>query len=259
MAARRPHSAQARATASDCRCAVIAPLLRPVVPEVNRMSLTSPGRTAAARLSAALAGTASARASRSAQPITPAAAPFPGPGSAAPGIGTRTTSRSCPGRAGPATGERSAAVSFRGGAARHAGGISFRCVTQGVQPVGPEEPVGDDQYGRAAPGDHVERLGPGEPGADRDQRGTGGQRAERGKHPVMRVRGPDRHTVPGGHALGHQRPRDNGALLMKLVITDPRAPRLGEGGPVAELPRRSCQSGRDGEVHQVPSNEASAW
>ena len=64
-----PHSAQARATASDCRWALIAPLLRPVVPEVNRMSLTSPGCTAAARASAALAGTAAARSSKSAQPM----------------------------------------------------------------------------------------------------------------------------------------------------------------------------------------------
>ena len=42
-------SAQARATPRDRSCEVIAPLLRPVVPEVNMMSLTSPGRTAPAR------------------------------------------------------------------------------------------------------------------------------------------------------------------------------------------------------------------
>ena len=38
---------------SDCRCAHITPLLRPVVPEVNRMSLTSSGVTAAARATTA--------------------------------------------------------------------------------------------------------------------------------------------------------------------------------------------------------------
>ena len=47
------HSAQAWATPRDWRCALIAPLLRPVVPEVNMMSLTWPGVTAAARASAA--------------------------------------------------------------------------------------------------------------------------------------------------------------------------------------------------------------
>ena len=45
----RAQSAQARATPRDRSCEVIAPLLRPVVPEVNMMSLTSPGRTAPAR------------------------------------------------------------------------------------------------------------------------------------------------------------------------------------------------------------------
>ena len=38
-----------RPRARVCRCALIAPLLRPVVPEVNRMSATSSGVTASAR------------------------------------------------------------------------------------------------------------------------------------------------------------------------------------------------------------------
>jgi enoyl-[acyl-carrier-protein] reductase (NADH) len=45
---RRPHSAQALATASDWRWVLIAPLLRPVVPDVNMMSLMCPGCTIAA-------------------------------------------------------------------------------------------------------------------------------------------------------------------------------------------------------------------
>ena len=50
-----------RAAPSDCRCAHSAPLLRPVVPEVNRMSETSSGLTAAARASTASRSVAAAR------------------------------------------------------------------------------------------------------------------------------------------------------------------------------------------------------
>ncbi len=48
-----PQAAHDADPASDCRCAHSTPLLRPVVPEVNRTSEMSSGRTAAARASAA--------------------------------------------------------------------------------------------------------------------------------------------------------------------------------------------------------------
>ena len=56
--------------AERLRWVLIAPLLRPVVPEVNRMSLTCPGRTAAARSCATEPGASAARPSRAAQSMT---------------------------------------------------------------------------------------------------------------------------------------------------------------------------------------------
>ncbi len=93
----------------------------------------------------------------------------------------------------------------------------------------------------AAAADHVERLGPGEPGADRDQRGPRGQRAERGEHPGGRVGAPDGDPVAGGDAVGDERAGDLADPLVQLPVAEPRATRLGQGLRVAELPRRAAR------------------
>ena len=92
-------SAQARATPRDRSCEVIAPLLRPVVPEVNMMSLTSPGRTVAARRRASASEPACRNASHSSGTRTtrPSRSSSPGPAAA-----RRLPSRSTPRKA-PAT------------------------------------------------------------------------------------------------------------------------------------------------------------
>ena len=200
-AGQAPHSAQARATASDCRCAVIAPLLRPVVPEVNRMSLTSSGLTAAARSRAAAAGTQAARSRKTAQPMAAPAGALRAPARLAPLArpppGWPRRGSAPPGRAGPGWGRPGLVQRLgfvRGGGA------------EGGEPVGAEERAGDEQGAGAAAADHVERLVAGEPGADRDQRRAGVERAERREHPVMGVGRPDGDPVPGGDALGDERP-----------------------------------------------------
>jgi hypothetical protein len=91
------HSAQARATPSDRSCDVIAPLLRPVVPEVNMMSLTSPGRTAPARRRACASEPASrnkfhSSGSRTIRPRRSKSSPAPDSAAAA----SRAPSRSTP-------------------------------------------------------------------------------------------------------------------------------------------------------------------
>ena len=95
----RAHSAHARATPRDRSCEVIAPLLRPVVPEVNMMSLTSPGRTVAARRRASASEPACRNASHSSGTRTtrPSRSSSPGPAAA-----RRLPSRSTP-RKSPAT------------------------------------------------------------------------------------------------------------------------------------------------------------
>jgi hypothetical protein len=106
----RPQSAQARATASDRSCEVIAPLLRPVVPEVNMMSLTSCGRTPSARSRTTAAGTEAPHRSNAAQSsgsrtIRPtwSRAPPPVPSASAAAAAARSAaSRSTP-RKSPAT------------------------------------------------------------------------------------------------------------------------------------------------------------
>ncbi|CKQ48219.1 Uncharacterised protein [Mycobacterium tuberculosis] len=75
-----PLAAQDAEADSDCRCAHSTPLLRPVVPEVNRMSLTSWGATAAAR---------AATASRAPAPVAMNSSQVPSSAS----TGTRTTCR----------------------------------------------------------------------------------------------------------------------------------------------------------------------
>jgi hypothetical protein len=91
------HSAQARATPSDRSCDVIAPLLRPVVPEVNMMSLTSPGPTVLARRRASASEPASRNKSHSSGHRTTrpsrSSAPSSAPSAAA---ASRAPSRSAP-------------------------------------------------------------------------------------------------------------------------------------------------------------------
>jgi len=87
----------------------MAPLFRPVVPEVNMMSLRSPGRTAPARRRACAVVTVSARRSNAAQPPgirttspsrssarPPAPEPEPCPAAAARSVPNRSTPRKSP-------------------------------------------------------------------------------------------------------------------------------------------------------------------
>ena len=190
----RPRPGRRPATAGGL---LIAPLLRPVVPEVNRMSLTSPGAYRGGARSAASGGRG-----RRCQPgpvdARPSSQPHGGPGRRRRPALRRAGLDWAPGRPGRAgRGQRPARVwrwaSLAGGAQRG-------------EPVGAEERAGHDQGAGAAAADHVERLVAGEPGADRDQRRAGVQRAERAEHPVMGVGGPDGHPVAGGHARRRSAP-----------------------------------------------------
>ncbi len=150
----------------------------------------------------------------------------------------------CAGRAGLDGDLHDQAEPVEARAGRHP--LSIVRGAQGGEAVGAEERAGHDQGAGAAAADHVERLMAGEPGADRDQCRARVERAERAEHPVMGVGGPDGHPVPGGHALGDQRPGDRGYPLVQLAVAEPRPARLGQGGRVAELPGRPGDRGRDG-------------
>ena len=125
-------------------------------------------------------------------------------------------------------------------AGQAAAGVRF-CRGGGAQrgqPVDAEEVVVDEQGAGAAAADHVERLGAGEPGADRDQRGPRGQRAEGGEDPGGRVGAPDGDPVAGGDAVGDQPASDRADPLVQLPVAEPRPAGLGQRLRVAELPGR---------------------
>jgi|GEM_PF-5763034 len=126
------------------------------------------------------------------------------------------------------------------------------------QPVDAEEVTGHEQGAGAAAADHVQRLGTGEPRADRDQRGARAERAQRGQHPVMGVRSPDGHPVGRGHALRDQRGGDRGHPLAQLAVAEPEAvrprvrqPRVGQRRRVAELPSGTRHGARDRQLHRT--------
>ena len=113
------------------------------------------------------------------------------------------------------------------------------------QPVGAEEVAGHEQGARAAAADHVQRLGTGEPRADRDQRGARAERAQRGQHPITVIGGPDGHPVCRGHARRDERGGDRGHPLVQLAVAEPgpvrprqrvSQPRVGQPRPAQGRP-----------------------
>ena len=121
---------------------------------------------------------------------------------------------------------------------------------QRPQPVHPEELTVHEQHRGPAARDHVQRLGPGEPGADRHQYPARTQRAQRGQHPPNAVGCPQRHPVPGRQAALDQRTGHRRHPLVQFAVTEPGPARLGQRLRVAELPSRPRHRGRDRQLHR---------
>ena len=129
------------------------------------------------------------------------------------------------------------------------------------QPVDTEEIPGHEQRPGPAPADHVQRLVPREPRADRDQYTARAERAQRGQHPITVVGRPDGHPVRRRHARRDERGGDRGHPLAQLAVAEPEAvrPRIGQCsvgqcsagqcGRVAELPSGARHGARDRQLH----------
>ena len=100
----------------------------------------------------------------------------------------------------------------------------------------PRKRSGDEQRARAAAADHVERLGAGEPGADRDQRGPGGSAPRAASTQWWRVGAPDRDPVAGGDAVGDERAGDLAGPLVQLAVAEAAGRRARPAPPRRRTP-----------------------
>ena len=166
-------------------CVWTTPLGVPVVPEVNRMSDGSSGRTAAARRPTSSRATGSS-------------APFE----------VLPTDGRCPSRA-VSNHDRLEVRKI------HSRPVEQRHVVD-------SEKVGDgDEDAGVAAGQDVTRLGAFEPGVDRDQRPANLPDAQGGDDPPHAVEGPDRHPVSGINPRRHQGRRESPGLVDELDVSEP--------------------------------------
>ncbi len=130
-------------------------------------------------------------------------------------------------------------------------------------PVGAQERPGDQQRPGLAPGDHIQRFRRGETRVHGHQRGAGIECAKPSKHPVVRVRRPDRDSVARLDSVRNQCPGHLANAGVQVLVGKHGTAGLGDGGAVGELPGRGLHRGWDRGVHgasrAVAARQASAW